>query len=166
MESRFLVDSTETDDGDLNLLLSNVRHRMGSGIELAGIDLRWQVDVLPEIRGLTARDALAIKLILMESLSNVLHHSKAKTATLTASYDEKESMIVICVRDDRCGFNPADTDAGRGLSKYAQADRKHLDRRCDRHRFFVGTRDNSPNRIEGVAACLMDKTAAPCLVRG
>ena len=96
MESRFLVDSTETDDGDLNLLLSNVRHRMGSGIELAGIDLRWQVDVLPEIRGLTARDALAIKLILMESLSNVLHHSKAKTATLTASYDEKESMIVIC----------------------------------------------------------------------
>jgi len=116
MELRLLVDSAETDDGDINCLLSNVRHRMGSGIELAGIDLRWQVEALPEIRGLTARDALAIKLILMESLSNVLHHSKATTVTLTTDYDEKKSMIVICVEDDGCGFNPADTDAGRGLS--------------------------------------------------
>lgn len=116
MELRFLVDSVETDDGDINLLLSNVRHRMGTGIELAGIDLRWHADELPEIRGLTARDALAIKLILMEALSNVLHHSKAKTATLTASYDQQASVILISVQDDGCGFNPLDAGSGRGLS--------------------------------------------------
>ena len=87
MELRFLVDSGETDDGDINLLLGNVRHRMGSGIELAGIGLRWQVAELPRIRGLTAHDALAIKLILMETLSNVLHHSRRKVATMTARHD-------------------------------------------------------------------------------
>jgi signal transduction histidine kinase len=116
MELRFLVDSAEMDDGDINLLLSNVRHRMGSSIELAGIDLHWQAGELPEIRGLTARDALAIKLILMEALSNVLHHSKAETATLTAKYDRQASAIFISVQDDGCGFDPVDAGAGRGLS--------------------------------------------------
>jgi signal transduction histidine kinase len=115
MELRFLVDSIETDDGDINLLLSNVRHRMGTGIELAGIDLRWQAGELPEIRGLKARDALAIKLALMETLSNVLHHSKARTAMLTANYDQKTSTIFIIVRDDGCGFNPVNFNLGRGL---------------------------------------------------
>jgi len=116
MELRFLVDSAETDDGDINLLLSNVRHRMGSGVELAGIDLVWQAGELPRIPGLTASDALAIKLVLMEALSNVLHHSKTRTATLTASYDPQTEAIVICVADDGCGFDPVDAGAGRGLS--------------------------------------------------
>jgi signal transduction histidine kinase len=116
MELRFLVDSAETDGRDINLLLSGVRHRMGSGIELAGIDLVWQSGALPKIPRLTAHDALAIKLILMEALSNVLHHSKAKTATLTAAYDPQASAIDVTVRDDGCGFDPADAGVGRGLS--------------------------------------------------
>ena len=116
MELRFLVDSAEAEDSDVNLLLSNVRHRMGSSIELAGIALRWQVGDLPQISGLTARDALAIKLILMEALSNVLHHSKAATATITASYDRQASTIVISVADDGCGFDASVISAGRGLS--------------------------------------------------
>lgn len=114
LELRFLVDSTETPDGDVNLLLGTVRHRMASSIELAGITLNWQVAALPNIVSLTARDALAIKLALMEALSNVLHHSKAKTADLTAAYDK--SAITIAVRDDGCGFDPATTEAGRGLA--------------------------------------------------
>ena len=83
MELRFLVDSSETPDGDVNLLLGNVRHRMASGIELAGITLGWQVGALPKIAALTARDALAIKLALMEALSNVLHHSRRQDRRVT-----------------------------------------------------------------------------------
>jgi signal transduction histidine kinase len=116
MELRFLVDSAEADGSDINLLLGNVRHRMGGSIELAGIDLRWRTGELPEIRKLTARDALAIKLTLMEALSNVLHHAKARTATLSASYDQQASTIFISVQDDGCGFDPADSATGRGLS--------------------------------------------------
>jgi two-component sensor histidine kinase len=117
MELRFLVDSAEPDGGDLNAILSNVRHRMGGGIELAGITLRWQAGTLPEIPGLTARDALTIKLILMEALSNVLHHSKAKTAAVTARYDAQASAVFIAVEDDGVGFIAANaTAAGRGIS--------------------------------------------------
>jgi hypothetical protein len=114
MELRFLVDSAEPVDGDLNIVLSNVRHRMGSGIELAGIELYWQVNELPKMTKLTVRDALSIKLILMEALSNVLHHSKAKAVTLTASYNEQTSRVSITVQDDGCGFNAA--SAGWGIS--------------------------------------------------
>lgn len=116
MELRFLVDSSETDDGDINLLLSNVRHRMGIGIELAGVALAWPAADLPQIAGLTARDALAIKLILMEALSNVLHHSRARTATLTASYDRAAATIIVTVADDGIGFDPAAAGSGRGLA--------------------------------------------------
>lgn len=116
MELRFLVDSAEPVDGELNLVLSNVRHRMASGIELAGISLRWHVDELPRIDNLTARDALAIKLILMEALSNIIHHSKAKTAALTARYEEKTHAVSIVIEDDGCGFNLADAGRGRGIA--------------------------------------------------
>lgn len=116
MELRFLVDSAETDDRDLNLLLSSVRHRMGTGIELAGIDLHWQAGALPPVEGLSARDALSIKLILMEALSNVLHHSKAETAALAAGFVPQASEIFMSVSDDGCGFYPADAAGGRGLA--------------------------------------------------
>jgi signal transduction histidine kinase len=116
MELRFLVDTSEADEGDINLLLGNVRHRMASGIELAGIALTWGGQKLPVIVGLTARDALAIKLALMEALSNVLHHARAKSASMTAAYDDKTHSIVIIVRDDGCGFDPANMQAGRGLA--------------------------------------------------
>jgi len=117
MELRFLVDSAEPIDGDLNLVLSNVRHRMGQGIELAGIGLRWRVDDLPKISSLTARDTLSIKLILMEALSNVMHHSGARSAALMARYDEDNCAVMIAVQDDGRGFNVIDiVRGGRGIS--------------------------------------------------
>jgi signal transduction histidine kinase len=117
MELRFLVDSSEPVDGDLNFVLSNVRYRMGQGIELAGIDLRWRADDLPKIPQLTARDTLSIKLILMEALSNIMHHSGAKSAALMARLDEDNSAVLIAVQDDGLGFNVTDiARAGRGIS--------------------------------------------------
>ena len=149
---RFLVDSTETDDGDINLLLANVRHRMGSGIELAEIDLRWQVDELPEISGLTAHDGLAIKLSLMEALSNVLHHSKARTATLTARYDRASRGDPYFRRGRRLRLQSGGHAGCRARpGEHAQADRERLDRRRDCHRLRTGARNNSPDRIEGPA---------------
>jgi len=117
MELRFLVDSAEPVDGDLNLVLSNVRHRMGSGIELSGMELHWRIGELPTIAGLTARDALSIKLILMETLSNVIHHSKAACVSVTTDYNAAADQVVIAIQDDGCGFNADDAAVGgRGLA--------------------------------------------------
>ena len=114
MELRLLVDSTEPIHGDINLVLGSVRHRMASAIELAGIDLHWRVQELPSITALSSRDVLSMKLILMEALSNVLHHSRAQNVTLSAYVDEATPAIVIAVADDGCGFDSS-SSAGRGI---------------------------------------------------
>jgi signal transduction histidine kinase len=114
MELRLLVDSAEPVDGDLNLIIGNVRHRMAAAIELAGIEFHWRVQELPAIATLSSRDALSMKLILMEALSNVLHHSGARKVTLSASYDEAASSVIIAVADDGHGFD-INAKAGRGI---------------------------------------------------
>lgn len=114
MELRLLVDSSEPVHGDLNLVLGSVRHRMASAIELAGIELHWRVQELPNIPALSSRDVLSMKLILMEALSNVLHHSRARNVTLSAVVDEAKPAVVITVADDGCGFD-ASSKAGRGI---------------------------------------------------
>lgn len=114
MELRLLVDSAEPADGDLNLILGNVRHRMAAAIELAGIEFRWRVEELPVVEALSSRDVLSMKLILMEALSNVMHHSRAQSVTLSATYDETAAAIIIAVADDGRGFNIGNT-TGRGL---------------------------------------------------
>jgi signal transduction histidine kinase len=115
-ELRFLVDTTHAEEADIHLLLANVRHRMAMGFELAGVDLRWRIGDLPTVPALTAHDALALKLVLMETLSNVLHHSRAKTAAVSADYDRDASVIVIAVKDDGRGFRPDEVLGGRGLT--------------------------------------------------
>jgi Cache domain len=104
-ELRCLVDISGPIDGDINLILSSVRHRLGSAIELSNIQFNWQVPDLPKIAGLTTRDALAVQFIVLEALSNVIHHSKAKSLTIEASHDAHIPAIIITITDDGCGFN-------------------------------------------------------------
>ncbi len=114
-ELRFLVDTVATENVDLNLLLANVRHRMRSGIELAGIEFVWKVDDLPDLGPVSSKDALALRLLLMEALSNVMHHARARIVTLSASYDYACHRITIAVIDDGCGFDVAAVADGHGL---------------------------------------------------
>lgn len=123
MELRLLVDSAEPAGGDLNMILGNVRHRMAAGIEIAGIEFRWRVEELPVVEALSPRDVLSMKLIIMEALSNVLHHSSARSVTLSAVYEEAASAIVITVADDGRGFD-INTKAGRGIFNMNMRTRK------------------------------------------
>ena len=77
----------------------------------------WQAGDLPQIEGLTARDALTVKLILMEALSNVLHHSRTEIGGADGELRSSQPRsISIAVRDDGCGFDPVAARAGRGLA--------------------------------------------------
>jgi signal transduction histidine kinase len=114
-ELRLLVDSLGTERANLTDVLGSVRHRMHGGIELAGITIVWKVNHAPTISSLTAHDALALRLILMEALSNVLCHSNAKTITFSVENDEAAGLITISIADDGCGFDVATTARGVGL---------------------------------------------------
>ncbi|HEY5505517.1 MAG TPA: ATP-binding protein, partial [Sedimentisphaerales bacterium] len=114
-ELRLLVDSVGGQDAGINAVLASVRHRMQSGLELAGIKVIWRVDQLPEIINLTPNDALSLRLILMEALSNVIHHSRANTVTLSAIYDKASRLLAIAVSDDGCGLVATPSSEGFGL---------------------------------------------------
>ena len=116
IELRFMAETSEPVDGDLALTMASVRHRMAATIEQAGVVLDWPIVNLPKIAAFTARDALNLKLILLEALSNALNHAKAKNIAVLSSYDTQAAITTISVGDDGVGFDPANTDkSSRGL---------------------------------------------------
>ena len=124
-ELRLLVDSVGGQDTDINAVLASVRHRMQSGLELAGIKVIWRADQLPKIMSLSPPDALALRLIMMEALSNMLHHSRANVVTIFVTFDKTVRLLTINIADDGSGFVTTSSSDGAGL-KNMQARAKKL----------------------------------------
>ena len=112
-ELRLAVDALEPTDGDLNVILGNVRHRMRAAIESSGVHFRWQVGEVPQLDSLTPGAVLAIERIVLEALTNSLRHASARLVTVTTQLDG--SWLQIGVSDDGIGFDEASIVPGRGL---------------------------------------------------
>jgi signal transduction histidine kinase len=112
-ELRLAVDSLEPMDGDLGVVLGNVRHRMRAAIEHSGVKLHWQVGELPHVSYLTPQAILAVQRIILEALTNSLRHSRASTVTVSARAED--GWLRIQVADDGVGFRELGSPGGRGL---------------------------------------------------
>ena len=112
-ELRLVVDALEPMDGDLGVVLGNVRHRMRSAIEHSGVKFNWQVGELPHVSYLTPHAILAVQRIILEALTNSLRHSQASTVTVSAQADD--AWLRIQVADDGIGFKELSSSRGRGL---------------------------------------------------
>ena len=112
-ELRLAVDSLEPMDGDLGVVLGNVRHRMRAAIEHSGVKLHWQVGELPHVPYLTPQAILAVQRIILEALTNSLRHSKASAVTVSAQAEG--GWLRIQVADDGVGFKEPSPSSGRGL---------------------------------------------------
>jgi signal transduction histidine kinase len=112
-ELRLAVDALEPVDGDLGVVLGNVRHRMRAAIEDSGVKLHWQVGELPRLSYLTPRAILAVQRIVLEALTNALRHSQARAVTVSAQAQER--WLRIEVSDDGVGFQKRSPSRGRGL---------------------------------------------------
>jgi signal transduction histidine kinase len=117
-ELRLSVDALESTDGDLNVILGNVRHRMRAAIESSGVTFRWHVCELPQLSSLTPKAVLAIEKIVLEALTNSLRHACARAVTVTTRLDE--TWLEIGVADDGIGFDEASIVRGRGLENLRQ----------------------------------------------
>jgi signal transduction histidine kinase len=112
-ELRLAVDSLEPMDGDLGVVLGNVRHRMRAAIEESGVKLYWRVGELPHVSYLTPQAILAVQRIILEALTNALRHSQASTVTVSAQAED--GWLRIQVADDGVGFRDPGHSRGRGL---------------------------------------------------
>ncbi|MFT4164362.1 MAG: sensor histidine kinase [Microlunatus sp.] len=84
--------------------------------ETTGTDVRLTVDGQP-VPTAPAVDVVALRL-LQEGLENVRKHARASSVSVELRYSEQEqeSELVVEVRDDGAGFDPAGIQAGFGLA--------------------------------------------------
>lgn len=115
LDLRVIVDSLEPVEGDLGVVLGNVRYRMRAAIEQSGIRFNWRVESLPVIPELTPEKVLAIQRVVMEALSNSLQHSGASSITVAARHDTESGVVRISIEDDGQGFEVQRVGPGRGL---------------------------------------------------
>lgn len=68
------IDSMESVDADLLLLLASLRYRLDPRLESTGITLHWDIQILPELDWIDPRNALHILRILQEAFTNIIKH--------------------------------------------------------------------------------------------
>jgi len=109
---RLMIDSLDTEEGDLNVALGMLRQRLKPQLEAVGLAVHWHMDELPPMPGLTAHGVLQVLRILQEAVTNVLKHAGA--SRLEISGQVVGGSCVLSVADDGRGFDGA-VNGGRGL---------------------------------------------------
>jgi len=117
-ELRLAVDALEPTDGDLGVILGNVRHRLRAAIESSGVRFHWEVGELPQLPSLTPKAVLAIQRVVLEALTNSLRHARARGVTVRTQVNG--NWLQIGVSDDGIGFDEASVTPGRGLASVRQ----------------------------------------------
>lgn len=113
---KLAIDSMETVEPDLLLLLATLRFRLGPRLERTGIKLHWEVEAVPTLHWLDPRNALHILRILQEALTNIIKHTEAKSIRVSTRVES--DWVVVTIVDDGCGFDldSALKNGGNGLS--------------------------------------------------
>lgn len=113
-ELRLAVDALEPVDGDLAVVLGNVRHRMRAALAESGVTMHWDIGELPRLGYLTPQTILAIQRVVLEAIANALRHSRARNLTVGA--EVTAAVLEVRIEDDGVGFDPDGVTGGRGLA--------------------------------------------------
>lgn len=118
-EMRLSVDALSVVDGDLGLLLANVRHRLQRGLVAAGLALDWQVADTPLVPALAGAGGRELVRIVQECFNNVMHHAQATRLTVNTVVDADGRGVTVVIADNGRGM-PADAAPGRGTHNIRQ----------------------------------------------
>jgi signal transduction histidine kinase len=113
-EMRMAVDSLQPTQDDLSTVLATLRYRLQPRLDAAGIELVWDVDVIPPVAPFAAQAALQLQRILLEAFTNVLKHAAATRIVMQVSWHGEQTPPLVRI---------VLTDNGRGLPAAPVADR-------------------------------------------
>ena len=115
---KITVDAMQETDGDIPSVLGAVRYRLTPRLQAAGIDLHWDVGRLPSVPGWGVREAYQLQMLLFEAFTNMVVHSGARNASLSAHVfpgaASALATIEIGISDDGRGFDVQAASAGNG----------------------------------------------------
>ena len=118
---KLTLDSMESVEADLLLLLATLRFRLGPRLAAAGIKLTWDVTDVPKLEWLDPRNALHILRILQEAFANILKHTRATNIRVSTSVKAigETAGVEVMIEDNGQGFDTDQTLAnsiGHGLN--------------------------------------------------
>lgn len=115
VDLRLMVDAHEPAARNIATLLGMLRYRLQRSIQVAGIQLQWRVEDLPDAGSLAGAQALDLLRILQEGISNALQHAGAREIVVATLRSPR--TLEISVEDDGRGFDPAQAvQRGRGIA--------------------------------------------------
>jgi signal transduction histidine kinase len=117
---KMTVDAMQDTDGDIAMLLGALRYRLAPRLQAIGVNLSWDVRTLPPVEDWSIEKSRHLQLILFEAISNLIAHSGASQAHLSAEVcgDNGEEVIRITLRDNGVGLRASPTPGagGHGLA--------------------------------------------------
>ena len=116
---KLTVDSLEPVNGDVVVLIANLRHRMERDLRLAGIRCRWSATPCERLTWLDATNALHVLRIFQEAISNVLVHSQATEMEIGCRPETRDGRagLEAYLLDNGIGFElDQSLPQGKGLS--------------------------------------------------
>lgn len=114
---KLTVDAMQEADGDIGSLLGALRYRLAPRLEAARIALTWDVGRLPLIPDWNIQRSRDLQMILFEAFSNLIAHSGATRAHLSAACTDHgmaSRVVRIALSDNGAGFDPDDRRGRRG----------------------------------------------------
>lgn len=109
---REIVSNPMHDPLPLRHLIADLRAELSEALEVAGVELRWEGNDLPDIT-VPNQTIRLLRALLREGVSNILHHSGARQATV--SVHVLQDQIVVSLLDDGTGFDINTSGLGSGL---------------------------------------------------
>lgn len=110
---RLVIHSLDLGDTDLPLALAGFRERLAPQLRRLGVGLTWSMTSLPEVQGITPRNALSILRILQEAVTNALKHGPARSIGITGAPGSGGTAVISVTNDGACE-SPSGT--GNGLA--------------------------------------------------
>jgi two-component sensor histidine kinase len=105
-EMRMAVDSLQPTHDDLPTVLATLRYRLQPRLDAAGIELVWDVAVMPTLAPFAAQAALQLQRILLEAFTNVLKHARATRIVMQAGWHGEATppLVRIVLTDNGRAF--------------------------------------------------------------
>jgi signal transduction histidine kinase len=118
-EMRMAVDSLQPTHDDLPTVLATLRYRLQPRLDAAGIELVWDVAVMPALAPFAAQAALQLQRILLEAFTNVLKHARATRIVMHASWHGGSTppLVRIVLTDNGRGLPAAPDSTASGSAR-------------------------------------------------
>ena len=112
-QMRLLLETADGFDGDISLLLGDIRYRIEQRLQRQGIRLNWSARLAQPARMLAPQHAIALQRLVFELVTNTLKHSGAQVVALS-TWDDADANLHLSYSDDGCGYRIDNTRTGVG----------------------------------------------------